>query len=192
MKILAFGDRPTIREWQTHGLDCAIYWGFCSFCGFVRLPPGHVDRVLAEAYDEVARPALETRLREQGLNLPMRHTLGYDAINLAELPVELTYGPDEQGWVGFDTGHHNDNWTDDEIRRELEPVEPVAYAEFLIAQEGMRNIVGYEALPPGRTSIHRGLPAHTWTMSELVTTVEDLAGELLRRHPAPANPEEAK
>lgn len=87
-----------VERWVAHGLDCAIAPGYASLNGYVRLPPGHVGLVLAEA-------VAATRS-----GLP-----GYDVLDDVVVHGGLTYGPDDCGWVGFDTAHAWDWWAPDDL-----------------------------------------------------------------------------
>lgn len=72
-----------VRRWTHAGLDCAMISSGIGFInGYVRLPAGHVGRDVG--YDQLNR------------------TIGAHG--------GLTYGTDEDGWVGFDTGHAGDYW----------------------------------------------------------------------------------
>jgi hypothetical protein len=71
------------RRWEAHGLECTIRdSGMGFFNGYVRLPADHVAH--DATYDQINRS-----IRAHG---------------------GLTYGPDADGWVGFDTGHAGDYW----------------------------------------------------------------------------------
>lgn len=85
---------PPLRAWEAHGVLCAIGINPCrpALNGYARLPQGHPWAGLT-----------------------------YDEGHLQAVPVHggLTYGTDEYGWVGFDTGHLGDRWE----RAELETLE---------------------------------------------------------------------
>lgn len=167
--VLAFG-RPAIKLWTHAGLNCAIYWGRSSFNGYVQLPPGHVEREFAEAYTEVKRQDFEAEPDPLWRRfIPS----GYDLVS-AEAHGGLTYGPDEQGWVGFDTAHYMDDWSDEEIERWLRPVDEEAWLEFREMQ-----LLIPDAWPAGRLTKKDGrLDYHPWTMEELIGEVEDVAAQL--------------
>lgn len=81
--------RSARELWTAHDLECAVLLApmGCSFNGYVRLPDDHGYR-----------------------------KLGYD-----DIPVDvhggLTYGADVDGWVGFDTMHGWDIWSEVELER---------------------------------------------------------------------------
>lgn len=174
LPILAFGGKPPIRLWVAHGLHCAVYWGYCSFNGYIQLPPGHVDREFAEAYNEVKREDFETN--------PDPHRIidrfipsGYDVV---DVPAHggLTYGPDDQGWVGFDTGHAWDDWPDEEIEKWLRPVDEEQWFAF----REMQLVVGPDSWPPGRLTRRYSpdLSAQPWSMELLIAETEAVAERL--------------
>lgn len=75
--------REARRRWSAHGLECATVDSGIGFVnGYVQLPADHVAR--HATYDQINRTI--------------------------EVHGQLTYGPDEDGWVGFDTGHSGDHW----------------------------------------------------------------------------------
>lgn len=59
---------------------CRSGWPWAAN-GYVRLPEGHIAR-----------------------------QVDYDRLGFLPVPGGLTYGPDRDGWVGFDTGHPHDRW----------------------------------------------------------------------------------
>lgn len=80
---MTMSDRDARRHWKHAGLTCAMIDSGIGFInGYVQLPEDHVAR--NASYDQINR----TISAHGG----------------------LTYGPDEDGWVGFDTGHSGDYW----------------------------------------------------------------------------------
>jgi hypothetical protein len=71
------------RRWEApNGIECAAVRNpFGSMNGYVRLPEGHIGRGMS-----------------------------YDDLTI-EAHGGLTYGVDEEGWIGFDTLHSGDIWT---------------------------------------------------------------------------------
>lgn len=103
---MGYGDRGIVTfgavlRWSAYGMDCAIVPGpSANLNGYVRLDENHPDR---------NRYCTEIPVRVHG---------------------GLTYGPDEGGWVGFDTARAGDaapkpnsagrRWTVEDVRRETE------------------------------------------------------------------------
>lgn len=177
LPVIAFGDRPAIQLWSHAGLHCAIYWGHCGFNGYVQLPPGHVEREFAEAYAEVKRQDHEA---DPDPLFPWYIPSGYDAIS-AETHGGLTYGPDEQGWVGFDTSHACDDWTEEEIEAVLCEHDPTSLMDYREKRQlfAAHMPPGFEYGPAGRVAKRHGLAWYRlWTMSELIAEVEGLAEQL--------------
>lgn len=157
--VAAFSQQP-LRLWQAHGLDCAIYAGTLgSLNGYVRLPENHLDWQIADALDAVGR---EQRLRRFGRDLPA----GYDFVDV-DVHGGLTYGPDEEGWVGFDTAHHGDLWPIEELLEHLKPVDEEAFSRA----EEVRLILGELG---GLAGVH----GKRWTFGDLQAEVENLARQL--------------
>lgn len=75
--------RSAVRRWTHVGLDCAMIESGIGFVnGYVRLPSDHLAR--NASYDQINRTI--------------------------SVHGGLTYGPDDEGWTGFDTGHSGDYW----------------------------------------------------------------------------------
>lgn len=85
-----------IERWTTHGLECAVAPGRHCLNGYVRLPAGHPALVLAGA-------------------LATEEESGHEVLDTIGAHGRLTYGPDEHGWTGFDTGHVFDWWAVDDL-----------------------------------------------------------------------------
>src|SRR5664279_3769847 len=79
------------HRWEAHGIDCALACGGMGVCGYTWLPAG-------------------TGLRRSA------DVLGYEGIPV-DVHGGLTYGPDDAGWIGFDTGHAWDLWTIEELSK---------------------------------------------------------------------------
>ncbi|MFJ8934054.1 hypothetical protein ACIRLA_46565 [Streptomyces sp. NPDC102364] len=71
--------------------------------------------------------------------------------------VELSYGPDADGWIGFHTGHGWDYWETEDLAAHL-PVERV-----------------WVAVEHRRMAMSLGADSHRWTRAELRTETEQLA-----------------
>lgn len=126
--------KRAIERWQAHGLDCVIAMGAWAPCGYVRLPADD----------------------------PRRQTdwEGFDV----HVHGGLTYGPDQDGWVGFDAGHAGDVWAPDDLIGALEP------EMFKAAM----TIQRWHADVPVPWSI-------TWTMERFRSEVSHLADQLAHR-----------
>ena len=96
---MSMSDKVAERRWNHAGLECAMIGSGIGFInGYVRLPEDHVAR----------------------------HA-GYDEINRTiEAHGGFTYGVDEDGWIGFDTGHSGDYWPS--IPSNLRTYEDVSWA----------------------------------------------------------------
>ena len=81
-----FITRTALEIWTTKGIPCATrLGGMAGMNGYGQLPAGSPHR--AGDHDDI-------------------HLLVHGG---------LTYGPDESGWIGFDTGHAFDVWRREEI-----------------------------------------------------------------------------
>ncbi len=75
-----------VEQWEAHGLQCMIVRARGKFMnGYVQLPESHT--ALGKDYDDID----------------------------IDVHGGLTYGPDEDGWLGFDTGHTGDEWSEEEL-----------------------------------------------------------------------------
>jgi hypothetical protein len=172
--IPEFEGRAPLKLWRHGGIDCAIYMGHFSPCGYVRLPDDSPLRPIAAAADVVLRA-------EQGDGpfgnfidrMPEGH-LGYEGLDdLLTAHGGLNWGPVASGWVGFDTGHVFDIWDLDEIRSFMDREDEVFRQAFeLLVSRGVHpsqviagHLLGYE--------IH-------WTLEKLVRVVEDLAEQVAK------------
>jgi hypothetical protein len=95
-----------------------------------------------------------------------------------ELPVDgLTYGPDPDGWVGFDTGHAWETWAPDDDQPGYMPA-------WLVDQgatppPGGAVDHGLQVLRRVRAELARSVPwGVTWTLPMLRARVEALAVRL--------------
>lgn len=71
----------------------------------------------------------------------------------------ITFGPDAEGWVGFDTGHAGDYWAPDDLAEYLHP-------SALTTANSMRDLAA-------RVSYGK-----RWTLPLLRDAVEELAGQV--------------
>lgn len=172
----------TIKVWRSHGLDCAITISgmMFGFNGYVRLPANSPDRRIAEAHTimEAERRREDPELRSIWGDREVND--GYDALDDIEIHGGLTYGPDDEGWVGFDTGHAWDDWSDEILEAYIRPRSEQAWQHFLHLQA----VVGKDMWPSGRLSRTHGLHDAwniDWTMERLETEVESLAVQIYAR-----------
>jgi hypothetical protein len=94
-------------------------------------------------------------------------------------PLELTYGPDPDGWVGFDTGHPWDVWAPDDDSPPYPPtwaqVPPAELPVLLPELARMRRrFQQLSAQLPGAT---------TWTLPRLHALVDHFAERLATTPP---------
>lgn len=128
IRIAGF-DRHPRRAWVVDGLQCCTYAGhYGNLNGYVRLPLGHPDLFLAEAAEMLpGRPFLWT----DG-SLGVAYERGYDYVDVS-VPGGWTYGPDLEGWIGFDTMHgHRDRWSVEDRFRFCESDEDRRLVEMFI------------------------------------------------------------
>lgn len=94
-------ERPTVvlEDWTHEGIRCALYRIREShYCGYVQMPEGLVGEIRTRSnYDELDG-FIEPDIEAHG---------------------GVTYGPDDDGWIGFDTAHAWDyNYDEDGNRLE--------------------------------------------------------------------------
>ncbi len=147
--------KKVVERWQHAGLDCCICVGiFYCLDGFVRLPPGHPDRKLAELADAIDEAA--------ELNpSPFPLERGHQHIAV-DVHGGLTHGPDSDGWVGFDTGHALDYWNDDDLQAHLRKDDRIA-----------AHMIGWR--------LERDGLGTRWTIQQLRDEVNRLAEQLAAR-----------
>jgi hypothetical protein len=85
--IGAFGPQNFLKAWKHKGVECAMYYS----------PFGSVNGYVRD-------PRLLSS-SERGWDLDL------------EAPGGITYGPDPEGWIGFDTLHAGDIWPLDFLKR---------------------------------------------------------------------------
>jgi hypothetical protein len=123
-----------IRTWTHEGIECAMGRSFMvGVNGYVRVP--------------------------EGIELP------YDEYHLIDLDVHggVTYGPDKDGWMGFDTGHAFDVWLDPDV--------PEDRYSRTMREAGIDNPnTMMDALTAGWT--------HIWTLEKLEAEVNLLAAQI--------------
>ncbi|MDP9431666.1 MAG: hypothetical protein M3P91_02815 [Actinomycetota bacterium] len=170
--IAAFDGQAATMLWTSSSLPCAIYFTGNGFSGYVQLPPDHPDRIVAEAYDIMEKSRIAEAI-ERGMARPKplpAASLGHDAVRF-DVPGGLTYGPDDEGWIGFSTDHAWERWEPEEIRRHLPSTDPRRqYWE----QSGELGLVRGP-----------GAGMRNWTLGELVRETEKLARQVAagRRFP---------
>ncbi len=113
IRIAAFGQRRPQRGWVAAGLQVCTYTGSAgALNGYVRLPASHPDLLLAEAAELMPGTPFTYPDGSPGMN----HNRGYDHVDV-DCPGGWTYGPDFEGWIGFDTSHVQDHWSrEDRLR----------------------------------------------------------------------------
>lgn len=77
--------------------------------------------------------------------------------------MSLTYGPDDDGWIGFDTAHYCDYWAADDLIGHLEP-------------EGMTAAASFARI--NSTADAGAIGARRWTRARLHEEVETLAAQV--------------
>jgi hypothetical protein len=165
--IEAFVAATPIRAWCHGRTPCAIYFGFSSFNGYVQLPQDSPLLTVAEAYDVLSRVE-----RDPNFFLPEKYgSLGYDSLNdmLDATMRDLTYGPDLEGWVGFDTAHPQDVWDDTIIDQELTDA---GASDQLERIDRLRELLGADWSMSGIWGNRR------WTIDELMVETNALAEQL--------------
>lgn len=126
------------ETWQVQGVECAMLFLDITVGGYVRVPKALRD--WWEHHDEVG-PLLT--------------------------PRELTYGPDEGGWIGFDTGKPREVWD----LADLEAGVPWFYGVPLMKMQQLQD-EEREALGGAYN------PRRIWTLAQLRAEVGRLAAAL--------------
>lgn len=123
-----------LEEWEIYGIQCRIVWGAGPWaCGYCQLPEEYEGQQL-ETFNDVN-----------------------DAFDV-NVHGDLTYGPDEDGWIGFDTAHAYDFWPDEELEGH----------NYSNAYVPLRNLIKAD---PNR---------RTWTREAMRAEVNDLAAQLAK------------
>lgn len=128
---LTFIELGAIEQWDAEGVPCVIRPGFSSLNGYVRLPVA-----LRDWWKDSAEAAV-----------------------VLDAHMSLTYGPDSDGWVGFDTAHYCDYWAADDLIG-------------LVDQEGMMCAASFAKVN------HQFPGARRWTRALLREEVETLAAQV--------------
>jgi hypothetical protein len=162
------------RKWEYEGIECGLAMGFMGVNGYVRLPPGHPDLPVAEAYNIIDKENRKNSewewARKWAEDSEKRGwSTGHDALDY-DVHEGLTYGPDEDGWIGFDTGHAFDYWSDEEI--EKVPID----APNMAQHRQMREVMKKTGFPFGERNI--ALPNIHWTVEKVAAEVEKLAAQV--------------
>lgn len=167
IRIDAFDERRPRRAWVVDGLQVAVYHGFYgALNGYVRLPAMHPDLLKAVAAENVMPPV--PFIYPDGVTLGVNYPHGYDYIDV-DCPGGWTYGPDEEGWIGFDTGHAWDHWSAEDRRRFCETDRERKATEMMIALE--EEMAHFGRLPGDRL----------WTEEKLMEATEEVAKQLAAR-----------
>lgn len=170
-----------VSLWVHSGLECAIAVGWISLNGYVRLPEGHPDwqytsaqlAALTTKQSLSEGPEIDPELAYLGGKLAdaaLEHP-DYN-IHYANIDVEvhgsLTYGPDEFGWIGFDTAHGQDYWELDEVLKVLKEDQRAEYEAnwryWETTTAPMRKVMPW---------------TRSWTVTELIAETEHLADQLV-------------
>jgi hypothetical protein len=165
IQIAQFSNREVYRAWVVDGLPCCLYVSpFGNLNGYVRLPVDHPDLLLAEAAEMLPGQPFLWPDGRPGIN----YVRGYDHVDVP-VPGGWTYGPDLEGWVGFDTGHAGDRWSaEDRIRHG----ERAGCVQDVMLKLEFDELL--DRLPP--------LPGdRVWTEEDVVTEVEKAARTLAER-----------
>lgn len=130
---------PPLRVWQHEGVYCALGAGYAAVNGYVLLPDGHPWREL--------------------------DLCGEDWERGPEVHGGITFGPDDTGWIGFDTAHAWDYWTEEELcRAGLDGADLARAVQF---QDQL-----YHYAPPDDPDNRH------WTAKQLIAEVEHLARQV--------------
>lgn len=137
-RMAAKGIAP-VHELEIKGLHCVTYSTmFGNLNGYVHLPMLHPDRVAAEFVNLTGTE--EPFLFPDGITLGTNRPRGYDYVEV-NVPGGWTYGPDDDGWIGFDTLHAGDVWPE-YLRRQLVPETWRTRLEQLIAMDFFDDDIG--------------------------------------------------
>lgn len=128
---LTFIQLGAIEEWDSEGVPCVIRPGYCSLNGYVRLPE---------------------RLRGWWAD-------SEEAAQVLDAHMSVNYGPDEDGWIGFDTAHYCDYWAADDLIGHID-------------DEGMHAAGSFARIN------HQVPGARRWTRELLRHEVEALAAQV--------------
>lgn len=106
-------ERPSkvIKHWHHEGIECAVYETRQShYCGYVNVPDGLIGKVrFTSAYDELDG-FIDANVQAHG---------------------GITYGPDEDNWVGFDTAHAWDGNFDSDMEELPNTIGSIGDPEFI-------------------------------------------------------------
>lgn len=179
-------ERNPIKLWVWNDtIRCAIYpAGHCGgFNGYVQLPETSPDRLIAEVYNSFENQRhSEPDVRDRDI-IPWnrQYHVGYDILQDIAVHGGLTYW-DQDGWIGFDTGHAWDDWPDEELERFLNTPENQPSWRKL---NYYWDLLGRDSWPSGRMGRQAGLERDSWdidwTMGKLEREVEELAAQVYER-----------
>ena len=128
---LTFIEIDALEVWDYKGVRCVIKAGFCALNGYVRLP---------------------TKMRGWWKD-------DNEAGDVLSTHGWITYGPDDDGFVGFDTTHCNDYWAADDLIG-------------IVSDEGMFTASMLARQNSGDEYARR------WTRARLRSEVEELAEQI--------------
>lgn len=140
LDVIWWKEDPPLKVWTAHGVVCALGEGYNAINGYVCLPPNHSWRT-ADL---------------QGWNEDSPEVSVHGGI---------TFGPHVTGWIGFDTSHAWDRWSEEEL------VKAGASDEMLERSLQYRRITEDTSRRPDPWDID-------WTADKLVAEVEDLARQV--------------
>lgn len=193
-----------LERWEHAGIPCGITRSGSGSCfnGYCQLPIGHPDLIVAIAYDIVERAEahhlqatdfleadfeLEDWQREAVRDLLRRRAAGeHGPLGWAQLdevyeaPGGLTYGPDGEGWIGFDTGHGFDCWPVDEW---IGPIGDEATRPWWPDQQRMLEAYQRLGVWPGKIAdgMPEGMGVRRWSFERLRAAVNALAEQAAAR-----------
>lgn len=161
-------DDPPLQAWTCEGILCAIAKGFSFINGYVQIPKDHPWYGLPYAEidvdvhggltfgPETYRPEITFEQSEDNPLGPVTipHRDGRDVAQIF-------------GWIGFDTGHGGDWWTDEELEK--------AGVDLDGEEEHYRRSIRELYEKPSIAAYERH---HDWTLDELVNEVNHLARQV--------------
>jgi hypothetical protein len=125
-----------VRTWTHEGIECAMARSpMIGVNGYVRVPPD--------------------------VKIPRDEEYGYITL---DAPGGVNWGPDKEGWIGFDTGHAWDLWMDPDV--------PEDRYTRTMRQAGIDN-------PNTRMDLMIDDWMQIWTLEKLEAAVNHLAEQVL-------------
>ena len=108
-----------LDHFDHEGIECATYLIRQShYCGYVRVPEGLIGKVrIRSGYDEL-----------DGYQPPALDVHG-----------GITYGPDDDNWIGFDTVHAGDGNFDENLEELPHALDSIGEPEFIWTPEAVKE-----------------------------------------------------